>query len=219
VSGAVIELESLLGGFVADRTRLCDIMFPDGDTTTLELDWEEEWLFPSFELAEVVGDGALASVGVGGVRIVVGASREFGGVAGICVMIRFGPTERREVVDCVSSPICIWGGEAYKGSSNTLVSRFFPPNRAPSLPSTSSLVFGVVGLRTGAKASFSLPTGDGDTPRLLAGVSIVFACRTAPSSADVTESTRVASVAEPTESIVSEAIKGEDRVKSPACDW
>jgi hypothetical protein len=33
------------------------------------------------------------------------------------------------------------------------------------------------------------------------------------------ESTRVASVADPTESIVSDAMRGEESVKSPACDW
>ena len=35
VDGATIELDSLLGGCAADaeRTRLCDIMFPEGLTT------------------------------------------------------------------------------------------------------------------------------------------------------------------------------------------
>ena len=54
---------------------------------------------------------------------------------------------------------------------------------------------------------------------MLAATSIVFAWRMDASSAEATESTRVASVVGPTESIVSEAMSGEDSVKRPACDW
>lgn len=227
MSGAVIELESLLGGFVAERTRRCDIMFPEGETVTLGFDCEATCFTPSFELVECVGETAFPSVGVGGVTSVVGASARFGGVAGSCVMIRFGAVDRRDVVDCVCPPVCICGGEAWMGWSRTLVSRFFPPNKAPNPPplvlglagSGSTPVLGDVDLRVGANASFSLPTGDGDTPRLFAVTSIVFACRMDASSTEATESTRVASVVDPTESIVSEAIRGEDSVKSPACDW
>jgi hypothetical protein len=70
----------------------------------------------------------------------------------------------------------------------------------------------------GAKASFNLPTGEGDTPRLFAVESIVFACRTGASSADAMESPRVSSVVDAAESIVSEAMRGEESVRSPACD-
>lgn len=84
VRGAVIELDSLLGGFVAERARLCDIILPEGETATFEFDCDALCLPPSFALeTEVVGDAGLASVGVGGVTKVVGASIKLGGVAGI----------------------------------------------------------------------------------------------------------------------------------------
>ena len=102
------------------------------------------------------------------------------------------------------------------GSSNTLVSRFFPPNSAPRPPLELGLALSLsppaAALLFGAKASFSLPTGD--TPRLFDVASMVFACRKVESSV---ESTSVASV-ECVESIVSDAIRGEERVKRPACD-
>lgn len=60
----------------ADRTRLCDIIFPEGETTTLGFDCEGLCLVPIFELVDSVGEGSLASVGVGGVTKVVGASDE-----------------------------------------------------------------------------------------------------------------------------------------------
>jgi hypothetical protein len=80
-------------------------------------------------------------------------------------------------------------------------------------------VLGDVDLRVGAKASFSRPTGDGETPRLFAATSMVFACRREASSAEAIESTGVSSVVDPTESMVSEVIRGEDSVRSPAWDW
>lgn len=69
----------------------------------------------------------------------------------------------------------------------------------------------------GAKASFNRPTGLGETPRLavLLVTSMVLAWRIGTSSADVTESTSVASV-ESRESIVDEVINGEDKVNRPA---
>jgi hypothetical protein len=111
------------------------------------------------------------------------------------------------------------------GSSNTLVSRFLPPNRAPSPPPlvlglvTSGLAPGLgagdVDLRLGVKASLSLPTGD--TPRLCAATSLVLAFWAAGSSVEVREFTGV-TWAELVESIVSEAISGDDSVKRPAWD-
>jgi hypothetical protein len=185
VSGTEIDWDSLLGGFVAERTRLCDIMFPDGDTVTLGLGCDAFCFAPSLELVECVGETGCPSVGVGGVTNVVGASTRFGGVAGIWVMMRFGAVERRDVVDCAKSPVPICGGEAWNASSRTLVSRFFPPNSVPNPPplvlglglSAPPTVLGDVDLRLGVKASFSLPTGDGETPRLLVVMSMVFACR------------------------------------------
>lgn len=75
---------------------------------------------------------------------------------------------------------------------------------------------GAVCLRLGAKASLSFPTGD--TPRLFTETSLEFACRPLTSSVEAREFTRVTSV-ESVESTVSEVIRGEERVKRPACDW
>lgn len=83
VNGADIELDNLLGGFVAERTRRCDIMFPEGDTTTFGFDWDGMCFALDLEFVDPVGDEGFASVGVGGVTKVVGASTRFGGVAGI----------------------------------------------------------------------------------------------------------------------------------------
>jgi hypothetical protein len=109
VSGADIEFDSLLGGFVDERARRCDIMFPEGDTVTFGFGWDE----PCLELpTELVGDAGLMSVGVGGVTSVVGASTVFGGVAGICVMIRLGVIDGNVGVECVSLLAYSCGGEA-----------------------------------------------------------------------------------------------------------
>lgn len=71
-------------------------------------------------------------------------------------------------------------------------------------------------LRLGVKASLSLPTGD--TPRLFtATLLVLFKFRVVGSSMEVSEFTRVTSV-ESAESRVSEAIRGDDNVKRPACD-
>jgi hypothetical protein len=216
----------LLGGFVAERTRRCDIMFPDWDTVTLGFAGGAPFLVPSLVSEGNAVGIAFPSVGVGGVTSVVGASIRFGVAAGSWVMMRLGAVERRDVADRAWSPEYICGGEACSGSSKTLVSRFFPPNSVPSPPplelglagSVAPTVLGDVDLLLGVKASFSLPTGDGDTPLLLAAVSMVFACRTDASSAEVTEPARAPSVVDAIESMVSEAIRGEDRVRSPECD-
>jgi hypothetical protein len=216
----------LLGGFVAERTRRCDIMFPDWDTVTFGLAGDAPFLVSSLGSEGSVGGMAFPSVGVGGVTSVVGASIRFGGAAGSWVIMRLGAVERRDGVDRAWSPEYICGGEACSGSSKTLVSRFFPPNNVPSPP---PLVLGLAvsgvptdlgdaDLRLGVKASFSLPTGDGDTPLLPAAVSRAFACRMDASSVEVTESAKVPSVVDAIESMVSEAIRGEDRVRSPECD-
>lgn len=107
------------------------------------------------------------------------------------------------------------------GSSKTLVSRFLPANspanRASVLSrgvSTSPPAFGEVDLRVGAKASFNRPTGD--APRCFDWRSMVFVCcKGGPS--ECTESARL-TFAESTESIVSDVIRGEDNVSSPACE-
>lgn len=78
-----MELDSLLGGFVAERARLCDIILPEGETTTFGIDCAGPCLPPFFTLEAEAGEAGRASVGVGGVTRVVGASTRFGGVAGI----------------------------------------------------------------------------------------------------------------------------------------
>ena len=94
-----MEFDNLLGGFVDERARRCDIMFPEGETTTFGFDC----FAPVFgDDVAVVGDGGLASVGVGGVTNVVGASTRFGGVAGLSVMIFLGAWDGSDGVDCVS---------------------------------------------------------------------------------------------------------------------
>ena len=111
------------------------------------------------------------------------------------------------------------------GSSKALCSRFFPPKSEPIPPavvpdlrlSVSLPGLGEVGRRVGLKASFSLPTGE--TARLLGVVSRVFAVLREPSSVEVSESTRVAwvvVVAVSTEAMVSEVMRGEESVSSPA---
>jgi hypothetical protein len=93
------------------------------------------------------------------------------------------------------------------GSSRTLCSRFFPPNSDPIPPalvpdltlSVSPPGLGEAVRRVGVKASFSLPTGE--TPRLCGVVSLVLVV-----------------AKESTESTVSEVIRGDERVSSPACE-
>lgn len=58
-------------------------MFPEGETTTLGFDCVVVCFGVVLELVDSVGEGVRASVGVGGVMNVVGASDKFGGVAGI----------------------------------------------------------------------------------------------------------------------------------------
>jgi hypothetical protein len=222
VNGAEIEFESLLGGFVEERARRCDIIFPDGETTTLGFDCVAPCFALAFELlVELAGDaGGFASVGVGGVTSVVGASARFGGVAGICVIILFGAVEGRFGVDWVSAPSWIEVGDACNTivSSSTFDGGRFPPKIAPNPPplvlglelSLSPPVLGDVDLLWGENASLSLPTGD--ALRFIFGVtSMVLACVGVRASS--------AEVADPfvsvgaTDSSVSEAISGEDNVK------
>lgn len=134
-----MDWESLLGGLLTDRTRRCEIMFPEGETTTLGFDCEGVCFAAFLELVDPVGETSLASVGVGGVMKVVGASDRLGGVAGNCVMILVGATARLDGLADVSPPASIGGGDACKGSSNTRASRFFPVNSPANRASVFSL--------------------------------------------------------------------------------
>lgn len=136
VNGAVMALESLLGGFVAERARRCDIMFPEGETTiTLGFDCVWVCFAPAFALeVDRAGDaGAFASVGVGGVTKVVGASPRFGGVAGIWVMILFGALTGRLFTGGAGEASWTWSGDACTDSlsSKILLLRCFPPKNEP----------------------------------------------------------------------------------------
>ena len=229
VSGAEMMFESLLGAFEAERTRLCDIIFPEGETTTLGFDCEALCFGPVGEWVELVGEGLRASTGVGGVTKVVGASTRLGGVEGSwVVMILAGALERSEPSDCLSDSMCIWGGDAWTGSPRMVVSRFLPPKRVPRLvvelraASVLASCLGEVERRVGLKASLSLPTGE--APRLEGATSMVFAWWRGlrGSRGVVAESGRVASVSvadDVAESSVSEAMRGEDRVRRPAWEW
>lgn len=107
-----MDCESLLGGLVTDRARRCEIMFPEGETTTLGFDCAGLCCAEDLELVDSVGEAVCPSVGVGGVMKVVGASDKWGVGAAIWVTIRFGAGPLSDVVDCVSSPECNCGGEA-----------------------------------------------------------------------------------------------------------
>lgn len=209
----------MLGGFVADLARRCDIMFPEGDTTIFGFDCTGGDL-------GAVGEVAFPSVGVGGVMKVVGASTRLGGVAGrLAVTIRWGGGALGDELDGDCLPMTICGGEAGRGSSTALASRFFPPNSEPIPPLVLGLAVsvsapaleatGAVDFRLGANASLSFPTGD--TPRLATGTSPVLALRPLTSWVDAREFTSVA-LAESVESSVSEAIRGDQSVRRPACD-
>jgi hypothetical protein len=78
--------ESLLGPKVADPDRIlrCEIMFPDGDVTTLG------FATTGSEVPRSLLDvnrGELGSVGVGGVLTIIGASPEGGVVGAVFVSI------------------------------------------------------------------------------------------------------------------------------------
>ena len=86
VSGAVVDCESLLEMAGIDRTRLCEAVLVVEGTESLVLG-RELGSASTLELDQSVEEASLASVGVGGVTRVVGASTRFGGVAGTCGMI------------------------------------------------------------------------------------------------------------------------------------
>lgn len=86
VRGAEVIFDSLLGPKVADpdRIRLCDIMLPDADVTTLgfEATGSDE------PRSRLLGKrGKLASVGVGGVFTMIGAMSPGGGVVGAVLVL------------------------------------------------------------------------------------------------------------------------------------
>jgi hypothetical protein len=224
------DCDSLLGGFVADRTRLCAIMFPEGDATTLDFDCAAVEVGPWSECVDSVGEDVFPSVGVGGVMKVLGASMRFGDAAGrFVVTMRLGADDRGDGLERVSPSMSICGGDTRTESSTGLASRFLAPKNDPIPPPlvlglavsvSPAATLGTIGLvavlRLGANASLSFPTGD--TALLFADKSLLLAGRSVPSSVETWEFTSVAS-AEWAESTVSEVMRGEERVKRPAWDW
>ena len=83
--------------------------------------------------------------------------------------------------------------------------------------SVSAASFGDVDLLVGAKASLSLPTGDGLRFAVEVGSSVLACFGASVSSVSGVESARL--VVDGLESIVSEAIKGEEVVRYPVCEW
>ena len=87
VSGAEIALESLLGWPTADAdlARRCDIIFPEGLTTTPVCSPGGPLAGTSFRFGDACGVIERGSVGVGGVTVVRGApeSDALGGVLGM----------------------------------------------------------------------------------------------------------------------------------------
>lgn len=209
---------------MAERTRRCEIIFPEGDTTTCGFACVGPCLAEVFGLAvDFVGDGGLASVGVGGVTRVVGASPRLGGVEGILVTIRLGTLDLRLAVDCVSSPSCICVGELCNAavSSRTRGPRFFPPKSAPNATplvpelglSGFPLGLGEADRRWGENASLSFPTGD--AVLLMSNASSMVSGWGPEAEASWSDMAGFDSVVSESdvESSVSDAIRGEDRVK------
>jgi hypothetical protein len=203
-------------------------VFVGDAVTTLEFGCAAAGVGPLLECVDSVGEDAFPSVGVGGVMKVVGASIRFGDAAGrLAVTMRLGGADLGDGLDLASPSMSICGGEAVIDSSTSFGSRFFAPKNEPRPPplvlglaiSVSLPVLGAIGavvvLRLGAKASLSFPTGD--TALLFTEISPVLADRPLFSWVEATEFTRVAS-AESVEVTVSEAMRGEDRVKRPAWD-
>lgn len=97
---------------MVDRTRRCDIMFPEGETTMFGSDCVSVGLVSDAEVAEWVGEAGFPSVGVGGVMKVTGASSSGDGAAESWVRSRLGAVPLSEVLDCSSSSARSCGGEA-----------------------------------------------------------------------------------------------------------
>lgn len=165
--------ESLLGPRAAefDLTLRCDIMFPEGDVTTLELDDGTGSELPLSRLEEK--RPAWSSVGVGGVLTINGAvvSPE-GGVCGLaCVSMGWGTFEFRGGSDeKLTGPNC-W--PCFSNILDTTLPRLLCPvlsfactGGTPTVPvSRSGLRLGLgSGLTPRRAFSFSrnLPTGEGD---------------------------------------------------------
>lgn len=174
VKGADVIFDNLLGTNVFDpeRIRRCEIMFPDGDVTTL--------VFvligsggPRSRLEE--NRGELVSVGVGGVLTIIGAGFSVaGGVLGgalvsiVWILAVCGRSGEDTAEGC---------GEACRSANmfptlDTTLPRLlstvealsfsFNPAAPPPPAFRSGLVLGLgLGPRFEVRAFFNLPTGDG----------------------------------------------------------
>lgn len=177
VNGADCILDNLLGPSVAepDLTRLCDIMFPDGDVTTFDVTGSED---PRSRFAEG-NRGVLKSVGVGGVFTMIGATSPVGGVEGgaLISVVAILAVRGLSGVDVGGGScgemgtVCDLSGNKCPSLDETLPRRCIvlsapsdvvePPTPDDPLNFLSGLAFGLE-LFFVFKASRSLPTGDGD---------------------------------------------------------
>ena len=174
VNGTDVIFESLLGPSVADPdlTLRCDIMFPEGDVTT-----------PGFDVAgsddprSRVNEkrGLLGSVGVGGVLTIIGAALSpGGGVLGaelvfICWILAVRGRSGEEVtaigcVDCRSGNMApILDATLPRPFSPVLSFSFkFKSDPTPPPPALFSRLLLSPDPRLGLRASFNLPTGEGE---------------------------------------------------------
>jgi hypothetical protein len=168
-----VIFESLLGPSAADPdlTLRCDIMFPDGDVTTLG------FVVTGSDVPRSRLDsnrGALGSVGVGGVLTIIGATdSEAGGVCGgafvsiawtLAVFGRSGDAvAETDCCVCLSGKIAPILDATLPRLPSDILFSFSSCNvsvRPPAL--RSGLDCWLDPLRPGRRASFNLPTGDGD---------------------------------------------------------
>lgn len=169
VKGADVIFESLLGTSVADPDLplRCDIMFPDGDLTTFEFEPNDSGDRCS---RKSENRGTLGSVGVGGVFTIIGAfvSAE-GGVDGAALVsicwtlpVRGRVGGEVTVFACRSGNIDPILDATLPRLLSPDVALSFNDDPAPTAPVLrSGLVLGL-GPRRKIRASFSLPTGEGD---------------------------------------------------------
>jgi hypothetical protein len=161
-----VILDSLLGPKAAelDLTLRCEIMFPEGDVTTLAFrEIGSEFTLSRFEVNRSPG-----SVGVGGVLTITGAGDDslLGGVCGVaCVSIGWSFEFRGLSGDELAESGCC---PCLSNILDTTLARLLLPKLSldvaagPLLPILrSGLLLGLAPLR-GFNASFNLPTGDGD---------------------------------------------------------
>jgi hypothetical protein len=175
VNGADVIFDNLLGPSAAelDLTRRCDIIFPEGEVTTFAfLAVGSEFTLSRPELNRF----SPKSVGVGGVLTIVGALERSlgGGVCGVAFVsmdwgLECSGLSGDEFPELVCCP-CLSNILDTTLPRLLLFPRFSLDAAPDPLPPTfrSGLPLGLAP-RRGLKASFNLPTGDGDRRCELSG--------------------------------------------------